>query len=103
MGKMAFSQTAISEILNPVRVNIAHALSAKSSELTMSVDELLHIGNGEQVAATSQVHRKANAQKRVSVRVLFVLARRRHIREVGVTGSSNGEPHRGEKGVMIGQ
>jgi len=31
------------EILNPLRVNIARALSAKSSELTMSVDELLHV------------------------------------------------------------
>jgi hypothetical protein len=32
-----------SAILQPLRVNVAHALSAKSGELTMSVDELLHI------------------------------------------------------------
>jgi len=30
-------------ILQPLRVDVAHALSAKSGELTMSVDELLHI------------------------------------------------------------
>jgi hypothetical protein len=33
----------INTILQPLRVNVAHALSAKSGELTMSVDELLHI------------------------------------------------------------
>ncbi|HXM21446.1 MAG TPA: methylamine utilization protein MauJ [Terriglobales bacterium] len=33
----------ISNILQPLRVDIAHALSSKSRELTMSVDELLHI------------------------------------------------------------
>ena len=33
----------ITTILQPLRVDIAHALSSKSGELTMSVDELLHI------------------------------------------------------------
>lgn len=33
----------INTILQPLRVDIAHALSSKSGELTMSVDELLHI------------------------------------------------------------
>jgi hypothetical protein len=32
-------------ILGSLRVDVAHALSAKSGELTMSVDELLHIQN----------------------------------------------------------
>ncbi len=35
----------VSEVLQPLRVNIAHALSAKSGELTMSADELLHVQN----------------------------------------------------------
>jgi hypothetical protein len=33
----------IGTILQPIRVDIAHALSSKSGELTMSVDELLHL------------------------------------------------------------
>ena len=32
----------IDKILAPLRVNVAHALSLKSGELTLSVDELLH-------------------------------------------------------------
>ncbi len=33
----------IDHILNPLRVEVAHALSSTSGELTLSVDELLHI------------------------------------------------------------
>ena len=33
----------VNHVLQPLRVNVAHALSAKSGELTMSVDELLHV------------------------------------------------------------
>jgi len=33
----------VDSILRPIRVDVAHALSGKSGELTMSVDELLHI------------------------------------------------------------
>lgn len=33
----------IDKTLTPLRVDVAHALSTKSGELTMSVDELLHI------------------------------------------------------------
>jgi Methylamine utilization protein MauJ len=36
---------AVDAILRPLRVDVAHALSGKSGELTMSVDELLHIHN----------------------------------------------------------
>jgi hypothetical protein len=35
----------VNRALQPLRVNVAHALSAKSGELTMSVDELLHVQN----------------------------------------------------------
>lgn len=35
----------IENLLKPLRVNIAHALTATSGELTLSVDELLHIQN----------------------------------------------------------
>lgn len=33
----------IDNILTPLRVDIAHALSSKSGDLTLSVDDLLHI------------------------------------------------------------
>ena len=35
--------TVFGNILNPLRVNVAHALSSASGELTLSADEMLHI------------------------------------------------------------
>jgi hypothetical protein len=38
-------QYVIDKVLYPMRVDVAHAISSQSGELTLSIDELLHTRN----------------------------------------------------------